>query len=121
MGYFVAFVVEGQEEPVDADDIATNSGWAAFQDWAAELSEADYPELWYLGEYGEVYDAEGDEQGRALDRLESDLELAIHARPDNPTEDVLHVARRLLAIVQGRPDGAAAMVVTDGTNEEDDE
>ena len=111
MGYFVAFAVEGRDEPVDGDEIASNSGYASFQEWAANLP-ADYPELGHLGEHGVADDFE---------QLESDLEHAIRSRPGKPSEDVLHVARRLLAIMRTRPDDALALVVTDGTGEEDDD
>ena len=44
----------------------------------------------------------------------------LRSRPGDSDENVLHVARRLLSIVQARPSGTVALVVTDGTGEEDD-
>jgi hypothetical protein len=38
--------------------------------------------------------------------------------PGEINPDVLGVARRLLAVVKERPDGATGLVVTDGTSEE---
>jgi hypothetical protein len=112
MGYFVAFALEDSDDIIDADEVASNAGWAAFADWAAALPE-DYPELGYLGEYGECH------PGEALARLEADLGRALREKPGSPSWDVLEVGRRLLAVVRDRPAGAAGLVVTDGTEGED--
>jgi hypothetical protein len=116
MGWFVSFGVEGREDPVDGDEIASNSGLAAFQEWAADLPD-EYPELGYLGEHGECFPAD------ALAQLEDDLRRALREKPGAPSASVQHVARRLLAVVEGRPKGSEGLVITDGTegrNEEDE-
>ncbi|HEY7311887.1 MAG TPA: hypothetical protein VH643_21160 [Gemmataceae bacterium] len=106
MGFFVAYIDE-QEQIHDDDEVGSNAGYAAFADWAADLGEGEYPALTRLAEEGISDD---------IDRLEGDLERVLRSKPDRPSEDVLHVARRLLAIVQARPGGALAMVITDGTS-----
>jgi hypothetical protein len=97
---------------VDGDEIASNSGWAAFADWAADLPD-EYPELGYLGEHGECFPAD------ALAQLEDDLRRALREKPGKPSANVLSVGRRLLAAVEARPKGSEGMVVTDGTEGED--
>jgi hypothetical protein len=109
MGWFVSFAVEGWPRPVDADEIASNTGWAEFGEWAYNLDD-EYPELGYLGEHGECYPEE------ALDALEDDLVRALRLRPDGPSPNVLGVCARLLAVMLGRPERAVGMVVTDGTD-----
>ncbi len=115
MGYFVSFAVEGSSEPVDADQIATNTGYVAFLEWAQDLPERDYPQLCYLGWY-----AETGTRGRIV-QLASDLTRAVKEKPGEPPEPVLGVARALLAVVRDRPEGAVALVVTDGSEGGDDE
>jgi hypothetical protein len=114
MGWFVSFAVGDSDDPVDGDEVASNSGWGAFSEWAAGLPD-DYPELGYLGEYGEIFPAD------ALGRLEADLVRALREKPGDPPRSVLHVAQQLLAAVKARPEGAEAMVVTDGTEGGDEE
>jgi hypothetical protein len=113
MSYFAVFGVPDKDEPVDADDIASNTGWAAFQDWAYQLGD-DYPELAYLGEWGEVYAPEGDDHD-ALAALESELRRALRDKPGKPSRSVLSVGARLLLVVEQRPAGAFYLAVTDGT------
>lgn len=115
MSYYVAFGVPDADEPVDADDLATNTGWAAFQDWAHQLGE-DWHHLAYIGEYGEVFSPEGDDHD-SLAALESELRRALRDKPNDPSDEVLSVAHRLLVIVEQRPEGAFWLVVTDGTEE----
>ena len=50
-----------------------------------------------------------------LEALEAQLARALREKPDRPSPDVRGVARRLLAALRERPEGTAAMAVTDGT------
>jgi len=119
MGLFAVFGVESSDRPVDSDEVATATGWLAFMDWAISLP-ADYSELNYLGEYAEVFTAEGEQQD-ALEALETDLKRALHEKPNRPSRDVLRVAKRLLSIVRNRPKDAFYLMVTDGTGGDGDE
>jgi hypothetical protein len=119
MSYFIVFGTPDSDEPIDGDDIASNTGWAAFGEWASQLGE-DYPELAYLGEHGEVFTAEG-EEGDALATLEDDLRRALVDKPDQPSRSVLGVAKKLLRQLQQRPEGAGWVCVTDGTEGEQDD
>lgn len=112
MSYFISYMADGATEPVDGDDVASNTGWAAFADWAAGLPDEDYPQLGYLGEHGECFPAE------AIAALEQDLARAISERPGSPTPDVLATAHHLLTILRARPSDDAALVITDGTEGE---
>lgn len=118
MSYFGAFGTEDGEDLIDTDDIASNSGWAAFGEWAHALP-GEYPELGYLGDHGEVYAAPGDPQD-ALEALEDDLKRAMREKPGRPSSDVLTVAARLLLILEQRPDQSIYFVVTDGTEGDDE-
>jgi hypothetical protein len=111
VSYYVSFSVEGQEEPVDGDEIASARGWATFAGWAAALPDPPFHELSYLAEEGWCEE---------MSALERELQQALAERPGTPSPDVLEVGRRLLAEVRGRPTGADAMVVTDGTAGEGD-
>lgn len=110
MGYFVSFQVEGHDDPADGDHVASTAGWAAFLDWAGALDEEEWPELAWLSE-----NAWSDDPVR----LEDDLADAVKAKPGKPSPDVLGVARSLLDAVRARPEGAVALVVTDGTEGEE--
>jgi hypothetical protein len=101
-------------EPELGDEIASNSGYGAFIEWAAELGD-DYAELAALAENGVIDNPE------SLGAVEAQLARALRQRPDRPTPDVLGVAKRLLAALQQRPKGTAAMSITDGTAGEGDE
>ncbi len=114
MGYFVSFAVDGNDLPVDGDHVASNTGWSGFGDWAADLPEDHYPHLVYLAEEGACVSAE------SLAALESELARAALEKPGKPPLPIQGVARSLLASVRARPEGAVAMVVTDGTEGEDE-
>jgi hypothetical protein len=115
VSYFISFGVDGRDEPVDGDHVASNTGWAQFIRWAGRLPEADYPELLYLAHYGEVFPED------AIAQLEKDVVRALGEKPGKPAPAVQSVARRLLAALRARPQGAGALVVTDGTAGDDEE
>jgi hypothetical protein len=108
LSYFVSFV-DDDGEISDGDDIASTGGLAAFQEWAAELTAGDWPELNYIAEYGETENIAG---------LEAELVRSLDA--GLPTGSVAHVARRLLQALRDRPPGAVGMVITDGRGEDDE-
>ena len=109
MGYFVVYCPEDDDaDLVGGDQVASNSGYAAFVEWAAELRDG-YVELAELADKGVLGSPE------ELEALEAQLARALRAKPDRPSPDVRGVARRLLAALRERPEGTAAMAVTDGT------
>jgi hypothetical protein len=115
MSYFAAFGLLDRDELIDADDIATTKGWAAFAEWAVSLGAKDYPDLCYLGEWGNLYAAEDEDDRDVLAALESELRRALRDKPGKPSRSVLSVGARLLLVVEQRPSGAFYLVVTDGT------
>jgi hypothetical protein len=121
VAWWVAFAVQGSDEIVDGDEVASTQGLADFQEWCVSLPEGEYPELAYLGEYGVCLDDEGDDPGAALARLEKALARALKEKPGELSRDVLHVAERLLTELRNRPEGAEEMAVTDGVCEDDGE
>jgi hypothetical protein len=108
MSYFVSFI-DGDDNIHDGDDLASTAGLAAFQAWAAELPADDYPELAYVGEFGETEN---------VSDLQAELERIDARLPAGPVADV---ARRLLAALRDRPVGAVGMAITDGTGEDDED
>src|SRR5262245_21089917 len=73
MGYFVAYVIEGQERPEDGDAVASGTGWLDWADWASGLAKR-YPQAAHLAEEGWLEPAE------ALDALEHELEELRHEK-----------------------------------------
>jgi hypothetical protein len=57
----------------------------------------------------------------AGDQLEESLRLLIREKPGRPSRESFVVAQALLKGIQRRPQGAIAVVVTDGTKGGDDE
>jgi hypothetical protein len=121
MGMFLVFGVEGADTPVDDATgwTASNTGWSHFSGWAAGLPPGEYPELVYLGEYGDCFAEDG--SASAVEALEAELERALAERPDDPPEEVLGVGKQLLQALRRRPESALAAVVTDGTGLDEDE
>jgi hypothetical protein len=110
MTLFAVFATES-DEVVEGDDVATLRGWHAFAIWTGNLGEG-YPLLAALGEEGTADDLGG---------LESELEHCLTAKPNDPSREVLGVGRRLLAVLSDAPEGAQAVVITDGTEPDGDE
>jgi hypothetical protein len=105
MGYFVVYCPEDDDADItDGDEVASNSGYAAFLAWAESQGDA-YPALAALAQEGAAEPA----------ALEEDLARALREKPGRPASDVLGVAKRLLAAARERPEGTAAVGVTDGT------
>jgi hypothetical protein len=142
MSYFLAFGLD-DESLVDGPDLATIRGWASFIAWTdtIELSQETYPVI-HLAEHGGWWSAENeagqfsegladDEEAqgdtKALAELEQSLDRLIKQKPGKPSKEALSVARALLSGLRQRPPRAIAVVVTDGTegddegDEEDDE
>ncbi len=106
MGYFVVYAPEDEDAPVvGGDEIASNSGYAAFLEWIDGLSDERFPTLYDLSEQG------GTEDLKALAK-----ELTRALREGDPPADVAEVVKRLLRAVKEAPAGAAARGVTDGTS-----
>jgi len=114
VGYFVAYVTEGQGKPIDGDQVASGLGWLAWTNWAIELGKG-FPNTARLAEDGELYPAE------ALGALEKELKRLGTVKPGDPAEDAQHVSEQLLAVVKDRPKGCIAIIITDGSDDEDDE
>jgi hypothetical protein len=114
MGLFLVYGVEGADAP--ADDAtgwtASTTGWSNFSAWAAALPPGEFPELVYLGEYGEVFAEDG--SARAVEALEAELAHALEEKP-GPTPEVLGVGKQLLRALRRRPENALAAIITDGT------
>ena len=113
MGYFVAYVVDGEGGPRDGPPVATGAGWLAWSEWA-EGQDDRHPEAAHLAREGWL------EPAAALDELEHELEQLLH---EPAPENVLPVTSHLLAAVRDRPGNCAGLLVTDGTpgGDEDDE
>jgi hypothetical protein len=90
---------------VAGPDVATNSGWADFCKWVAEISGVD--DLRHLTEFGWYEDDDWSE-------IADDLRQAIEA--GEPTPDQQSIAEGLLKIVEDAGDGTV-LVVSDGTGE----
>src|SRR5262249_48853264 len=112
MGYFVAYVIEGQERPQDGDSVASGTGWLDWADWASGLADR-YPEAAHLAEEG------GLEPAEALDALEHGLEELRHEK--GGPKGAAAVTGNLLAAVKHRPAGCAGLIVTDGTEGDTEE
>jgi hypothetical protein len=96
-------------EPELGDEIASNSGYAVYLEWTDRLDAGDYAHIIELAEKGMLTDPE------ELANLEAELARALRRKPGRPTPDQLGVAKRLLAALQQRPKGTAALSITDGT------
>lgn len=110
MSYYVVYGIDGKEEPEEGDEIATTTGWAAFADWTSALPDEQFSQVYRLGEAGFC------EGAPDLDALEAELRQIVRERPHGLAPEVLPVAVRLLAAVESRPEGADALIVTDGTS-----
>jgi hypothetical protein len=88
-------------------------GWVEFTSWAVNLPVEQYEPLIHLAEHGGVWPAD------QLPKLEACLarlvEEVISGTADNPGEDGFETLCRVHLLVVNRPDGAEALVVTDGT------
>lgn len=105
MSYWLAYVVEGQEEPVDGDHVASGTGWDRWGDWVAGKADA-YPEAAHLAEEG------WSEPPEVLAELEHELERLPHE--EGATPDLSAVTAHLLAALRQRPEDTVAVLVTDG-------
>jgi hypothetical protein len=116
MGYFVVYCPQDAAADITGGDhVASNAGYDDFLRWAETLD--GLPALAALAEEGAA-DA---------DALEADLARALQpgdqegGLPGAPSPQVKGVAERLLAAVRERPEGTAAVGVTDGTAGEEEE
>ena len=103
MSYVVSYTTDAGE--VRGGAVASAPAWADFADWAALLPGGHYPELRYLGAYGQCFPA------AALADLEAELADAL--RVERPGAGVAEVGHRLLDGLRRRPAGATALLVTD--------
>ncbi len=107
MSYEAYYGYEDDREESEGDIIASGGGWVDWGEWVLEQDELEechtlYSEGWAM-----------------IEGLRN--ELATIATEG--TEDQQHVTARLIAIVDAAPDGATALLVTDGTDSdgEDDD
>jgi hypothetical protein len=121
MGLYLVFGTEGGDAPVDDATgwTASNTGWAHFADWAADLPPDRYPEMGYLAEHGDCFSEDGSPQ--AVEALEAELARALEEKPGDPTPEVLGVGKLLLRALRRRPADALAVIITDGTGQGDEE
>jgi hypothetical protein len=105
---FSALYAAPDADPIEGDGIASTTG---YWNWSnAALAHApENSALAHLAAHG--WDDRWDD-------LEHELGEFLHALPD---PDVVAVTAAVLAAVRGRPDGAAALLVTDGEPGGDDE
>jgi hypothetical protein len=116
MGYFVAYVLDDQDEPIDGDHVASGTGWDAWGGWAEGLDESDFPATVRLAEEGEGYPP-------AV--LQEELRQLVDDPPGEPSQDVRHVTQALLDRLGEMPKDTVAIIVTDGeagaADDDDDE
>lgn len=104
MSLSAAYLLPGRDEPADGEEVSTALGWQRWADWV--LTHADhYPEASHLAQEGWL------EGGAALAELEEELTRLLHEAPD---PDRAAVTAQVLAALRARPDGSAALLVTDG-------
>jgi hypothetical protein len=105
MGVEMYFAVEGQDEPVEGDQVASLLGWSQFSAYGASLDPDDFPAVVRLAEDGECW---------PLDELEDELRRLAKKPPGNPSADVRGVTQRLLEVLGEKPEGADSAVISDG-------
>jgi hypothetical protein len=91
----------------DPQPLASNRGWSDLLRWIKGLPDETAMALRHLGEYGWC---------QKLDALENDLLSSLEETPPE-REDVRETAENLLEMLDGRPDGAEVVIVTDGMSE----
>lgn len=87
------------DEPMD--QVATNTGWFEFCDWAD--AQTDCEALRHLSFYGHT---------QRLKQLTDEIDVALAKSPPDP--DVESVARGLQEIVRARPNGEVLIVTGEG-------
>jgi hypothetical protein len=110
MGVEVYFAVEGQDEPVEGDQVASLLGWSQFSAYGASLDPDDFPAVVRLAVLGE---------GWPLDELEDELRRLAKKPPGNPSADVRGVTARLLEVLGEKPEKSEGIVISDGEPGED--
>jgi hypothetical protein len=107
--YHAAYTVpERGDEPADGDSISTSTGWLGWSLWVDDRAD-EYPTCAHLAEEGWIELPNPD--------LESELGAVADA-VDDP--DLAGVTASILAAVHAAPDGASALIVTDGEGGGDD-
>lgn len=87
------------DEPPAVRQFSTNQGAAEFSEWAAGLSEEDYPDLWHFAEYG---------WAQGLDAIYSQCIAALAAHP--PGDDVESIVIELIEYVAHQdPEGVVML------------
>jgi hypothetical protein len=108
VSYFLSFIADPDDaRAVDGDEVCTTWGMLALMDYCATLDAEEYPELspWQDETWSDDPAA-----------LEAEVARAIKEKPGEPSANVLGILRALLAGLKARPDDAAAVVLTDGTD-----
>lgn len=108
--FYAAYTVPARgDKPTDGDSIATTTGWLAWSLWVDDHAD-DYPACAHLAQEGWIELANPD--------LENELGAVADAVND---ADLAGVTVSILAAVQAAPDGASALLVTDGEGAGDDD
>lgn len=105
MSMYAQFDENGPQE-----QIATNTGWSGFGDWADSLDVGTYPAVVQLWEHG---------HSTSLPDLERQLSTALDAHPP-ADEGTRAVARALLEAVGQNPD-AEIVLITNGVRADNGE
>jgi hypothetical protein len=117
MGVRCQFATErgnGDGEPDESAEFATDAAWASFVGWVGRLDqEGDgWPALATLVEWGLSSDPDG---------VEDEVARLVAKRPGRPTPGQLGVAEQLLQVMRQRPDHTRQVLVEDGSDTDLDE
>lgn len=106
MGYSTVYAIP-DSAPAEGDPIASTTGWWSWTN-AVLARGGEFPELAHLAAFG---------WSDRFDDLEHELDGFLHADPD---ADLSAITAQVLAAVRGRPEGTAAILVTDGEPADDE-
>src|SRR5262249_23087457 len=98
----------GQDEPIDGDTVATGTGWLAWCEWVDGHADS-HESAARLCQDGEGWPLEGLEQELA-GLLKEPAPAAVHS-----------ITANLLKLVSDRPEGTGAIIITDGSDDLDEE
>jgi hypothetical protein len=101
--------LDDDDEVIGGDQVATNSGWAAFGKWVESLPDADSDEEC---EDDCLYDSVAELWELSFTDCPTDLasELRTAVRKHKPPEDVLEVAKAVIFLAKKYPSAAMVQV-----------
>lgn len=111
MSFFAVYTVSEHGEPVEGSEIATNTGWLNWCEWV-DTHAADYPDCARLAQKGWI------EAGITLEDLEEELARMAKEQDD---ANLYGVTATVAEAVKDCPEGASAIIVTDGEPDDDDD